>query len=208
MACKVLNLKRGLECEAAHEIESRFESHRLAKRRRLVDLRTSDINQPRGCFSRMNSSSFCSVILPRSEEEIIAQLLAHTRRLQHSRRLATHTTYQSTDSSSQRSIVCSSAHEGDTRTFVASLSGRFFTESAIDGTESKPKSKQKEEPLFTLREVRQVCERMLTESEQELVEEYDNMLSVKMSEQYETFLKFNQDQLHRIFGEAAASYVS
>jgi hypothetical protein len=67
---------------------------------------------------------------------------------------------------------------------------------------------KKEAPLFTFRQVSLVCERMLKEREEQIRQEYDKVLISKMAEQYEAFLKFNHDQLHRRFGESAASYVS
>lgn len=47
-----------------------------------------------------------------------------------------------------------------------------------------------------------ICERMLNERESQLREEYDKILNMKLSEQYEAFVKFSNDQLHRRF-EAA-----
>lgn len=70
-----------------------------------------------------------------------------------------------------------------------------------------PNSK-KEVPLFSLRQVSLVCERMLKEREDQIKEEYDKVLTNKIAEQYEAFLKFNHDQLHRRYNESAASYVS
>jgi len=43
---------------------------------------------------------------------------------------------------------------------------------------------------------------MLNERESQLREEYDKILNMKLSEQYEAFVKFSNDQLHRRF-EAA-----
>lgn len=48
-----------------------------------------------------------------------------------------------------------------------------------------------------------ICERMLTERETQLREEYDRILSMKLSEQYDAFVKFSNDQLHRRFELAA-----
>jgi len=63
-------------------------------------------------------------------------------------------------------------------------------------------------PVFTLKQVGLVCERMLREKEEQIREEYDRTLACRLSEQYDAFLKFNHDQLHRRMGEEAASYVS
>lgn len=43
-----------------------------------------------------------------------------------------------------------------------------------------------------------ICERMLTERESQLREEYDRILNIKLSEQYDAFVKFSNDQLQRL----------
>ncbi|XP_071818473.1 akirin-2-like [Apostichopus japonicus] len=69
-------------------------------------------------------------------------------------------------------------------------------------------SRGKEQPLFTLSQVIMICERMLKEQESRMKEEYDKVLSCKLAEQYDSFVRFNQDQMRRRFGDNAASYVS
>ncbi|CAH8648210.1 unnamed protein product [Heterobilharzia americana] len=63
-------------------------------------------------------------------------------------------------------------------------------------------------PMFTLPQVTALCERLIKEREAELQEEYDNILSCKLAEQYEAFLKFNHDQLYSRFQNSPMSYVS
>jgi hypothetical protein len=64
-------------------------------------------------------------------------------------------------------------------------------------------------PLFTFKQVSLICERMLKERESHIREEYNSVLTCKMAEQYEAFLKFNHDQIQKRFsGETVASYVS
>jgi len=159
---------------------------------------------------KVNSSPFVSAIPTLTEEDIINQLSAHIRRLRHNQR---HASCSPSSSSTRLSSDFSSAsHDGAICDVSGSSSGIMMTDAVADSAGfnllSMAKPRQKEERLFTLREVELVCERMLKEREEELVEEYDKLLAAKLSEQYETFRKFNQDQLHRIFGESAASYVS
>ncbi|XP_037097854.1 akirin-2-like isoform X1 [Syngnathus acus] len=66
---------------------------------------------------------------------------------------------------------------------------------------------RKEQPLFTLRQVGMICERLLKEREEKVREEYEETMTSKLAEQYDTFVKFTHDQLMR-FGEQPASYVS
>jgi len=65
-----------------------------------------------------------------------------------------------------------------------------------------------ERPLFTYRQVRMICERLLKEQEMRLREEYDRTLNAKLSEQHETFVRFTYDQIHRRLGDAPMSYLS
>lgn len=67
---------------------------------------------------------------------------------------------------------------------------------------------RKEQPLFTLRQVGMICERLLKEREDKVREEYEETMTSKLAEQYDTFVKFTHDQLMRRFGEQPASYVS
>ncbi|CAH8664391.1 unnamed protein product [Dicrocoelium dendriticum] len=63
-------------------------------------------------------------------------------------------------------------------------------------------------PIFTLPQVTALCDRLIKEREAELRQEYDNILSCKLAEQYEAFLKFNHDQLYSRFQNTPMSYVS
>uniref|UniRef100_A0A8C5GTS2 Akirin-2 n=1 Tax=Gouania willdenowi TaxID=441366 RepID=A0A8C5GTS2_GOUWI len=64
---------------------------------------------------------------------------------------------------------------------------------------------RKEQPLFTLRQVGMICERLLKEREEKVREEYEETMTSKLAEQYDTFVKFTHDQLMRRFGEQPAS---
>uniref|UniRef100_A0A3P9HRS8 Akirin-2 n=1 Tax=Oryzias latipes TaxID=8090 RepID=A0A3P9HRS8_ORYLA len=81
--------------------------------------------------------------------------------------------------------------------------------SSMPGTSSGGISPtRKEQPLFTLRQVSMICERLLKEREEKVREEYEETMTSKLAEQYDTFVKFTHDQLMRRFGEQPASYVS
>ncbi|XP_072940194.1 akirin-like [Epargyreus clarus] len=51
--------------------------------------------------------------------------------------------------------------------------------------------------LFTFKQVRMICERMLRDQEAALRAEYDSALNTKLAEQYEAFVRFNLDQVQR-----------
>lgn len=67
--------------------------------------------------------------------------------------------------------------------------------------------KNPEKALFTFKQVQMICERMLKEREDALREQYDAVLTTKLAEQYDAFVKFTYDQIQRRY-EAAPSYLS
>lgn len=69
-------------------------------------------------------------------------------------------------------------------------------------------SLKKDQPLFTLRQVGYLCERLIKDHEEKIREEYEQILNTKLAEQYESFVKFTQDQIMRRYGARPASYVS
>jgi len=70
-------------------------------------------------------------------------------------------------------------------------------------------SPSRDKPLFTFRQVGLICERLLREREDQLRETYEQALSAKLSEQYDTFVKFTYDQIQKRFeANAAPSYLS
>lgn len=64
------------------------------------------------------------------------------------------------------------------------------------------------EPTFTIKQVVSLCERLWKEREEKLREEYNQVLTNRLAEQYDSFLKFTQDQIMRRFGDTECSYVS
>uniref|UniRef100_A0A8C5QWK0 Akirin-2 n=1 Tax=Leptobrachium leishanense TaxID=445787 RepID=A0A8C5QWK0_9ANUR len=78
---------------------------------------------------------------------------------------------------------------------------------SIPGT-SSASPMRKEQALFTLRQVGLICERLLKEREDKVREEYEEILTTKLAEQYDAFVKFTHDQIMRRYGEQPASYVS
>ncbi|XP_051263793.1 akirin-1 isoform X1 [Dicentrarchus labrax] len=67
---------------------------------------------------------------------------------------------------------------------------------------------RKDQPSFTLKQVSFLCERLLKDHEEKIREEYEQILNTKLAEQYESFVKFTQDQIMRRYGARPASYVS
>uniref|UniRef100_A0AAX7T7F6 Akirin 1 n=1 Tax=Astatotilapia calliptera TaxID=8154 RepID=A0AAX7T7F6_ASTCA len=80
--------------------------------------------------------------------------------------------------------------------------------SSLNAPSSPPGASRKDQPSFTLRQVSYLCERLLKDHEEKIREEYEQILNTKLAEQYESFVKFTQDQIMRRYGARPASYVS
>ncbi|KAG7469067.1 hypothetical protein MATL_G00124890 [Megalops atlanticus] len=94
------------------------------------------------------------------------------------------------------------------------LEGAFNQSEGCSATLPAPSSPpgassvRKDQPSFTLRQVGYLCERLLKDHEEKIREEYEHILNTKLAEQYESFVKFTQDQIMRRYGARPASYVS
>lgn len=73
--------------------------------------------------------------------------------------------------------------------------------------QSAQQQPQSDKALFTFKQVRLICERMLREQEDTLREQYNNILMNKLAEQYDIFVKFTYDQIQGRY-DAAPSYLS
>jgi len=75
------------------------------------------------------------------------------------------------------------------------------------GTSSS--SGKAEKPIFTLKQMTMIAERMCEERVEQVRTEYDNILQQKLSEQYDAFVKFIDHQIQKRFTESQApSYLS
>lgn len=76
------------------------------------------------------------------------------------------------------------------------------------GSMSPSRGSINNQPTFSVKQVISLCERLWKEREEKLKEEYDKVLSDRLAEQYDSFLKFTQDQIMRKYHQSACSYVS
>lgn len=65
-----------------------------------------------------------------------------------------------------------------------------------------------DKPIFTFKQVSLICERLVREREEAVREEYDKVLTTKLAEQYDAFVKFTYDQIQRRLNDRPMSYVS
>ncbi|EDL05478.1 akirin-2 isoform X1 [Mus musculus] len=143
-------------------------------------------------YLRMEPSPFGDVSSRLTTEQILYNIKQEYKRMQKRRHLEA--SFQQADPG------CTS----DSQPHAFLISGP-----ASPGTSSATSSPlKKEQPLFTLRQVGMICERLLKEREEKVREEYEEILNTKLAEQYDAFVKFTHDQIMRRYGEQPASYVS
>lgn len=65
-----------------------------------------------------------------------------------------------------------------------------------------------QQQLFTFSQLVMICERKLREQRNTLDDEYDKTLREKLSEQYDTFIKFRRDQIEHQILQCRPSYLS
>jgi hypothetical protein len=64
-------------------------------------------------------------------------------------------------------------------------------------------------PVFTLKQMTMICEKMCKERTDQVREEYDQILQQKLSEQYDAFVKFVDHQIQQRFNQSQLpSYLS
>uniref|UniRef100_A0A668UPE4 Akirin-2 n=1 Tax=Oreochromis aureus TaxID=47969 RepID=A0A668UPE4_OREAU len=176
MACGA-TLKRSLDFDPLMSPAS-------PKRRRCAPV-MSPVSSPQK-YLRMEPSPFGEVSSRLTTEQILHNIKQEYKRFQKRRHL---------DSAFQQAEGCPLDLEPaacSSPTFLSTSSGA-----------SSPA--RKEQPLFSLRQVGMICERLLKEREDKIREEYDEILTTKLAEQYDAFVKFTHDQLMRRFGEQPAS---
>eukprot|EP00040_Diaphanoeca_grandis_P010294 m.52676 g.52676 ORF g.52676 m.52676 type:complete len:185 (+) comp21640_c1_seq1:216-770(+) len=62
--------------------------------------------------------------------------------------------------------------------------------------------------LFTLDQVKAIVQSALVEKEAQLSRHYDNILSKRLQEQFDTFTKFNEDHIHYKMSQSQHMYMS
>ena len=160
------------------------------KRRRYMGVKsspTTSTNEP---------SNFLDVTPKLTSEQIAQNVEQEWRRIQKRKRLA---------AISPTSNVFMANHLNH---LLPSVSPSTPTSPNTTTSISTTTTNENNKPLFTLKQVQIICERMLKEHENQLQEEYDKVLNQKLSEQYDAFVKFSHDQIQRRLGESPLSYVS
>lgn len=188
MAC--VTLKRSMDFDPLHS------PNRPTKRRRCVPMHCTPEKQQGGASSSSLPPSSPSPFreTPLTPEQIANNLRDEIKRLK-KRKQFLGPPSPSSPPSSPRSP--SSA--------PASPEPMMDTEQQVGGS----KSPGSEKPIFTLRQMSMIAERMCEERVQQVRSEYDQILHQKLSEQYDAFVKFIDHQIQKRFNESQApSYLS
>jgi len=111
---------------------------------------------------------------------------------------------------SSSSLPSHSPMSSSSNYWVSSLGPNFAGSSspsrAPSGSMSPPRGK--DQPTLTVKQVVLLCERLWKEREEKLREQYDQVLHERLTDQYDSFLKFTQDQIMRRYQQSSCSYVS
>lgn len=185
-------MKRSLEFDPIHS-----PGQTTPKRRRCMPMTLSPSTPPTKQH-QMNPSPFGDVSRKITSDHIAASLGMEIKRMQRRKQLH-YPGCTSPPNMSPPHESCSSTSM-DGAASPSSSSGNLF--SALSPN-------KRDTPLFTFKQVSMICERMLKDREEEIKSEYNSVLTSKLAEQYEAFLKFNHDQIQRRFAhDVPASYVS
>lgn len=80
---------------------------------------------------------------------------------------------------------------------------------ATAASSSSAANKKTDRPVFTLKQMTMICEKMCQERTDQVREEYDRILQQKLSEQYDAFVKFIDHQIQQRFNQSQLpSYLS
>ena len=131
-------------------------------------------------------------------EQILANVRQELERLQRHKRKR---------SSVNLNLISVNHHPQD---YPASCSSSSSPSNAwAPSSNSEAKRSRTEEPLFTYKQASLFCERKMKEQETKIREEYEQVLTQQLSEQYDAFVVFNHDQLQkRSESDAVPSYLS
>lgn len=194
MAC--VTLKRSLDFDPL------YSPNRSNKRRRCVPLHCTPEKKHREEESPKPSSFIESSLTP---EQIANNLRDEIKRMKKRRQIIG---YPASPPSPGSMLPPSPEPMMDTELMASSSSSSTSSGCSSEaGAASNPSAKEK--PIFTLKQMTLIAERMCKERVDQVRQEYDEILQQKLSEQYESFVKFIDHEIQRRFTESQVpSYLS
>lgn len=166
--------------------------HRPTKRRCLF-LNQSHVSPPK------QPSPFADIYHSKlTSDEIATNIKEEMKRLYNRKQL----NFTSTTSNNNNQTTSSQLDLNTSNDFSASSSSYSNNVGLLSPS-------RRDQPLFTFRQVGLICEKLLKERESLIREEYEQVLTSKLAEQYDTFVKFTYDQIQKSFDVGATpSYLS
>jgi hypothetical protein len=89
----------------------------------------------------------------------------------------------------QQSIFTSSPNKNQSLVFKKPCSLTALTSTSSSTTDDIP--------MFTYTQTAQMCARLLREQDRSIREQYEQLLSNKLTEQYDTFVRYTHDSVHK-----------
>ncbi|CAF1235382.1 unnamed protein product [Didymodactylos carnosus] len=172
----------------------------VSKRRRCVPMTIIQSPDSNGCnvnfdsnmYSDItNQSSFPDVEPVISSDALLERIKDEIKRLHRRHQLQTHVTTQ--QPSSPSTDLSEEENTGDSVTSM--------TNTSVNDSFKQQRDRTQTQPLLSLKQVNEICARLLKEHEEKIREEYDRILAMKLNQQYESFVRFTQDQLTRRFSD-------
>jgi len=194
MAC--VTLKRSLDFDPLHS------PTRPIKRRRCLPLTghcspDKRVGQEPGVSQGAKPSEFKESVL--SPEQIANNLRDEMKRLKKRREFRGQCPPSPGSSPSSPEPMMDAPMEG----------GSSSSSSTAASVAASPSRTNAEKPIFTLKQMSMIAERMCAERVEQVRAEYDQILQQKLSEQYDAFVKFIDHQIQKRFTESMApSYLS
>ncbi|KAI1294724.1 Akirin [Halotydeus destructor] len=186
MAC--VTLKRSLDWDPNSATGSNYGPNQRPVKRRCSNILFS-ATPPK------EASPFGEVSPKITSEEITSNIKEEIRRLHNRKQLQYGSSQPLTISPPSPTAILSPDCSSPNSAMVAGPSGMH--------------SPKREQPLFTSRQVGMICERLVKERESQIRDEYDKVLVAKLAEQYDTFVKFTYEQIHKNFDKGSTpSYLS
>lgn len=99
-------------------------------------------------------------------------------------------------------------HDAASKPEVGRLATAASEIDVLPSTSARKDNQSDERPIFNFKQVSLICERLVRERETAIREEYDRVLTDKLAEQYDAFVKFTYDQIQRRLNDRPMSYVS
>jgi len=221
MAC--VTLKRSLDLDPLEALHS---PNRPPKRRRCTPLKSvdRDSSSSLSCQTSFPSpSSEPSVFReqsPLSPSEIANYLRDELKRLRKRRQLAEPYPPRSPPASPGSPEPMMADSTGADRATPSGIAHQQAATSAIaqpgpssskslNSSNVMTKISKGDRPVFTLKQMTMICEKMCKERTDQVREEYDQILQQKLSEQYGAFVKFVDHQIQQRFNQSQLpSYLS